>query len=109
MSDFIIQAGTDSGITWPVFNKNGTTVDFTGWSAVAQIRTINNNRLLHTFSTADNTIVLNYVGVTLIWDHTQTATWKWKQAKYSIELTSPDGKIGRLVQGVVTLSDEVTV
>lgn len=111
MSDFIIQQGTNSGVQWPVFNLDRTNINFVGWSAILQIRTIRNNVLIHQFTTADNSIVLDSVHstVNVLWTPQLTTLWTWKQAKYGLELTDPQGKIIRLDQGIVTLSPEVAI
>lgn len=107
MSSFIIKQGTDSGMYWPVL-KSGTNapVNFVGWTGEAQLRSVNSDRLLYTFSTATGTMLLGDSKVTLLWTNAVTSAWTWNQAKYGIELTSPDGKKVRIKQGIVTLSRE---
>ena len=106
MASFIIKQGSDGGIVWPVMNK-GVLADLTLWSGVVQIRAYNSNRLIHTFDTNKGNLILGVGKVTLTWTAADTAAWKWKQAKYGIELTTPEGKLVRLKQGVVILSSEV--
>lgn len=107
MSDWIIQKGTDGGVSWPVRDAAGQPINLTGWSAVAQIRSKVTDRLIHTFSLGNSNIILSNGAVTLVWSATETSTWKWDQAYYGIEVINPDGKKGRLKQGLVTLSEEV--
>lgn len=107
MADWIIQKGTDAGISWPIKDQSGAPVDLTGWTGVAQIRAIGTDKLIHTFSSADSNLVLTNSTITLFWTPADTASWKWKQANYGIELITASGKRGRLIQGMVMLSDEV--
>ena len=108
MSDFIITQGTDSGIVWPIYNKKTKLpANIVGWTGVAQIRSLNTDNLIFEFSTVKNNMILEAGKITLVWTATQTLNWKWNQAKFGVELTTPEGKIARVDQGIVTLSKEV--
>lgn len=108
MSDFIIKQGTDSGIAWPVKNASGANVNMVGWAGVCQIRAFNTNKLLHTFSTNNGSMILTTGLITLTWTSTETSTWNWNQARFGLEVTNLDGHVARIIQGIVTLSKEVT-
>lgn len=105
----IIPKGTDSGYEWPVYTASGVPVDLTNWTGIAQIRALNTNKLLHEFSTANQTMILSVGKVTITWSNEETSTWVWKQANIGVEIVSPIGKRGRLVQDIVTLSEEFVI
>ena len=109
MADFTVRQGTDGAVYWPLFNTNGTPLDMTGWTGVSQVRLFNSNKLVHTFSTANNTMTLTNNRVTLLWDKVTTTGWKWKDALFDVELTNPLNKTVRPLQGVISVSREYTV
>lgn len=107
MAEFIIRQGEDGGISWPIYDSTTKLpMNFVGWTGEAQIRSLVTDKLLYRFTTAENTLILNNGAVTLVWKGSVTASWNWSQAKYGVELVTPDLKPVRIDQGIVTLSKE---
>lgn len=111
MTPLVIQAGTDAGVRWLV-NDGGTglPMNFTGWSVKSEVRrSVNDSVVLHTWSTAAGNATAGADGfVTIFWSHAVTSAWTWTHGMYSVELTSPTGKVSRLDEGTINVSAEVT-
>lgn len=107
MADLIIQQGTDSGYAWPILTSDGEPFDLSGYTARAQIRTRNGNKL-HEFSTALGNIVIALNQVILTWTAASTAAWDWDGGVYDLEIVSPLGAVRRIDHGWITVAKEVT-
>lgn len=107
MADLIIQQGTDSGYAWPILTSDGEPFDLTGYSARAQVRTRNGNKL-YEFSTSLGNIIIAINQIILTWTSIATATWDWSGGVYDLELISPLGAVRRIDQGWITVVREVT-
>ncbi len=87
----------------------GQIVDLTGYTAKMQIRDRKGGELLVELTTENGRIVLGGAAGTILLtlDHATTAAMR-RGGVYDLELTSSAGKRGRLLQGSVALSEEVT-
>lgn len=90
-------------------------INVTGYTAVMQLRTAAQNSvgsLLYTLSTSggqitipvgtDGTFVLTVPAAT-------TATFNFQQAYYDLIITSPAGKVTKLIRGLITVNPSVSV
>lgn len=90
---------------------NGTPIDITGYTARMQVkRRYADTTPLLTFTTENGAIVLGGSNGTVQVTGLATVTddVPAKQCVYDLELVSPTGFVKRLVQGVATVSPEVT-
>lgn len=115
--DLVISRGADNPYKFIYSTSDGATppvitpVNLTGWSAHAQVRTYMNGTIWCDLTSptgivlgSDGSIVITITHATTIvsaWDLYGTGVW-------DLELTSPTGTIVRLLQGTVTLSQDVT-
>ena len=107
MSQLIIKQCTDACIKWPIYDTDAQPVDLTGWIGEGQIRALNTDKLIHSFTNFIGNLyfVDNYIYI--VWTNAESSAWTWRQANLGIELTNLEGKKLRLFQGVVILSREV--
>lgn len=92
-------------------DSNGAPVNVTGYSAKMQIRaSAFSDEVLLELSTTNGKIALvpSTGTVTLVFSATDTGAINWKRAKYDLELTSSNGAVTRLIEGEITVSQEVT-
>lgn len=99
----------DQGATYStsidVTDDNGDPVDLTGYTGVAQMRKHYTSSNSHSF-TVD---VLSGSGtVTLSMNATTTANITAGRYVYDCELTDGSGTVSRLVEGIVTVTPQVT-
>lgn len=92
-------------------DSNSAIVNLTGFTARMQIRPIpSSTTILVNASTANGKIVITpsqgRIVVTL--SATETAALDFTTARYDLEIEATDGTVTRLIEGVVTLSPEVT-
>lgn len=95
-------------ITW---KSNGTLVDLTGYTARSQIRaTADAATPLIELTTANGRITLgNAAGtITLTISASDTAALTAGRGVYDLELVAANGTVTRLLQGVVTISRNIT-
>lgn len=105
--DLRIYPGDDRALTWPVQNDEGTAMDLTGWSALAQVRPMLGGPVLHEWSTDTDSIVLGPNGLTL--KVADSESWSWSGGRYDIHLTDPSGRTQVIARGTVVLDRGVTV
>jgi hypothetical protein len=84
--------------------------DLTGWSARLQIRRSPTSPLLAEASTTNGRIVIDPLAgrVDIKLEPAATQAITAKSAKYDLELESPEGDVYRLLQGNVTIDDNIT-
>ena len=92
-------------------DSNSAIVNLTGYTARMQIRPIPSSAtILVNASTANGKIVitplLGQIVVSLT--ATETAALDFTSARYDLEIEASNGTVTRLIEGVVTLSPEVT-
>ena len=110
--DFTIHQGTT--FRQPLVWKTGsslTPVDLTGATARLQVRSkVASEDVLLSLSTEDTGIVLGGSAGTidLFLSDTDTSALTWEYGVYDLEIVRASGDVVRLLQGVFTVSKEVT-
>ncbi len=109
--NFKIEQGTTllKPVVWK--DSNGAPVNLTGYTAKMQIRaSAYSDEVLLELSTTNGRITLDAVAgkVTLIFSPTITSAINWRRGKYDLELTAANGTVTRLIEGEITVSQEVT-
>lgn len=109
--DFEIEQGATllKPIVWK--DSTGAAVNLAGYTAKMQIRqSVASTDVLLEMSTTNGKIQLtpSTGTVTLIFSAATTAAITWKRGKYDLELTSSDGTVTRLIEGQITVSQEIT-
>lgn len=108
--DLVIEQGATFTRTF-VWKSDGVPVVLSGYSAQLQVRkTAADEEVLFEASTALGglTINANAGEITLTISATDTAAFDWRFGKWDLELTSPGGIVTRLIEGEVSVSQEVT-
>ena len=104
----------EQGATWRkvfVWKAAGVPVDMTGWKARMQIReAVDADEILQELTSENGGIAIEPLlgQFTLKLTDTQTSALEFDEAVYDVELIAPNGDVIRVMQGVVTLSPEVT-
>lgn len=109
--DFDIEQGATllKPIVWK--DSSGTPVNLTGYTAKMQVRqSVASPDILLEMSTANSKIQLtpSTGTITLVFSAATTAAIAWKRGKYDLELTSADGTVTRLIEGQISVSQEIT-
>ncbi len=103
--NIIIDQGTDFSTTVNLKDAAGTNVNLSGYSAAAQIRktfsSSNSTAFTATLSTANSTL-------TLALNNATTAAMSAGRFVYDAELTNSGGIKSRILEGMVTVTPEVT-
>lgn len=100
-----IDQGTDFSTTIDVTDDNGTVVDLTGYTGAAQMR----KHYTSSAQTAFTVTVSPLMGeVQLAMNAATTAALTAGRYVYDCELTSSANVVSRLVEGIVTVSPQVT-
>jgi DUF4097 and DUF4098 domain-containing protein YvlB len=100
-----IDQGTTYSTNIDVTDDNGDPVDLTGYSGAAQLRKHYTSTNAHSFTVA----IANASGVvTLSMTANVTANIAAGRYVYDCELTDGDGTVSRLIEGIVTVTPQVT-
>lgn len=94
-----------------VWSVGGVPADLTGWAARMQIRLEHDSKeSLANLTTENDGITIEPLEgrFDLFLSAEQTAELNFDEAVYDIELVSPTGYVGRIIEGKVKLSPEVT-
>lgn len=108
--NFTIEQGATLTKTF-VWNSGGSPVNLTGYTAKMQVRASSaSEEVLLELSSANNNIAITVATGTIVltFSAVTTAAIAWRRGKYDLELTSGDGTVTRLVEGVITVSREIT-
>lgn len=104
-ADLSIDQGTDYEVTLTLTDENGNVLDLSNSNTAAQIRK-NYTSLTYTeFDTSTN-VATGEISLTLTAD--QTADLEPGRYVYDVELTDASNSISRVVEGVVTITPQVT-
>lgn len=103
-ANLLIDQGTTFSTRLSITDSNGQNINLTGFSAAAQMRKH------YTSSNAVNfmTSLTNTGFVTLGLSADTTANLAPGRYVYDVELTDSQGRISRIVEGIVTVSPNVT-
>lgn len=109
--DFEIEQGSTliRPIVWK--DSSGNPINLSGYSAKMQVRqSVSSDDVLLELSTANGKITLGTTNgtITLVLTATETAAIQWRSGRYDLELTSSGSVVTRLLQGVISISKEVT-
>jgi len=106
-ANIIIDQGTDFSTTLTVTDDNGNVTDLTGYSANGHIRKHYTSTTATVFTTTFGS-PRSDGQVTISLTRTQTGNMTAGRYVYDVELTSSANTRSRLVEGIVTVSPEVT-
>lgn len=109
--DFEIEQGTTllKPIVWK--DSTGTPINLTGYSARMQVRqSVVSPDVLLELSTTNGKISISPITgtITLIFSEATTAAITWKRGKYDLEVVALNGAVTRLIQGEISVSQEIT-
>lgn len=105
-----IQRGADWSVYWPVFNPDGSPMDISTWSAVAQIRAWYGAADLLFSWPDDADVECTSAGrVVLHVGAAQSTSWTFDRGVFGVELIAPSGDRTLLAQGPVLVTPEVVV
>lgn len=102
--NLVIDQGSTFNTTFDIKDDAGAAIDFTGYTGSAQIRKH------YTSSNAVNfTVSANSSGV-IILSLSSNATSNLSAGRYvyDVEMTAPGNTISRIVEGIVTITPQVT-
>lgn len=109
--DFRIEQGATFALKFAKKDQAGTPIALTSYTARMQVRSsVASPDVMLELTTANNRLVIDeaagIVAINLL--ATDTADITWRKGVYDLELEAPDGTVTRLVEGVITISREVT-
>jgi hypothetical protein len=104
-ANIVIDQGTDFSTSINVTNDDGDIVDLTGYTAAAQMRKHYTSSNSHNFTTS---ISAAQGIVTISMTANTTAAITAGRYVYDCELTSSSNAVTRLVEGIVTVTPQVT-
>jgi len=103
--NIVIDQGTDFETSINLTNSSGDQLDLTGMSAASQIRKTHTSSNSVAFTTA----LANASGtLTLSLNNATTSNMTAGRYVYDVELTDASNVISRILEGVVTVTPEVT-
>lgn len=104
-ANLIIDQGTTYSTDLQLTDDNGDVIDLSSYSAAAQIRKTytSSSATAFTVSISESTGV-----VTLSLTANQTSNIASGRYVYDVELTSPGGVVSRIIEGIVTVTPQVT-
>ena len=104
-ANLTIDQGSTFNVTLDLTDENDTVIDLTGYSGVSQIRKTFTSLTGVSFAVA---ISAQYGTVTLSLTPAQTASLVAGRYVYDVELTSAGGTVSRIIEGIVTVTPQVT-
>lgn len=103
--NIIIDQGTDFSTAISLTDSSGVNLNLTGYSAASQIRkthsSSNSTAFTCTLTTANSTL-------TLALNNSVTAAMSAGRYVWDAELTNSSGTVSRILEGMVTVTPEVT-
>lgn len=109
--NLVIEQGATFLVNMTWTDENSSPIDLTGYDARMDIKeNINSVTPIITLSVTNTRIVLGGVAGTIQLNITDadTTSLTFSRAVYDLEMISSGGQVTRLLEGSVTLSDEVT-
>ena len=103
--NIVIDQGTDFATTVSLTNTAGSQLDLTGMSAASQIRKTFTSSNAVAFGTA---LANNNGTLTLSMNNATTSSMAAGRYVYDVELTDASGIKSRILEGMVTVTPEVT-
>lgn len=103
--NILIDQGTDFTTSVNLTDNNGAQLDLTGMSAASQIRKTHSSSNATSFSTS----LANTTGtLTLSLNNSVTSSLSAGRYVYDVELTDSSSVVSRILEGIVTVTPEVT-
>lgn len=103
--NIVIDQGTDFSTSISLTNNDGSQLDLTGITAASQIR----KSFTSSNATAFSTALSNTAGtLTLSMNNAVTSTLSAGRYVYDVELTDASNVVTRILEGIVTVTPEVT-
>ena len=104
-ANFEIDQGSDHGISFRLRDENNIPVDLFGYTGRSKMR-----KTYDTAKSQDFTVIINAVSssVNLLIAATSTAKLEAGQYVYDVELVSAANLVTRIVEGIVTVTPQVT-
>ena len=106
VSNLYVDAGTDYSTIITVAATNGQPLNLSGYSAASQIRKSYNSSTNYSFLTSIYDPALGKVRLQLT--NTQSSAIPAGRWLYDLEITSPSGTRTRVVEGILTVTPEIT-
>ena len=103
--NIIIDQGTDFSTSINLTDSSGTNLNLTGYSAASQIRKTHSSSNSTAFTC---TLTTAYSTLTLALNNSVTAAMSAGRYVWDAELTDSSGSISRILEGMVTVTPEVT-
>ena len=105
-ANLVIDQGTDYSTVVNVSDSDGVAIDLTGYSGAGQLR----KHYTSSNSVSFNVSVSNATAgeVTLALTATQTSNISAGRYVYDVEVTSTSNVVSRIVEGIVTITPQVT-
>ena len=104
-ANLVIDQGTDFSTTIDVTTEDGTIVDLTGYTGAAQMRKHYTSTVAYAFTVTTGGTAGT---VTLSMNSATTANIAAGRYVYDCELTDTANTVSRLVEGIVTITPQVT-
>lgn len=106
-ANIVIDQGADFATTVTVTDNDGNVVDLSGYTARGQIRKHYTSSTSVSFTFVFST-PRSSGELALTLSNTQTANMEAGRYVYDVELISPANSVSRLVEGIATVTPEVT-
>lgn len=104
-----LNAGETSSLVFPVLDEHGLSVNITGWTGKAQIRSAPGiPQVLYEWSAAQGNLTVSGSSVTLRVAAADSAAWNWTNAVYDLILTDLNGNVYRIAEGSVVVDPAIT-
>tara|TARA_A100001391_G_scaffold202737_2_gene193132 strand:+ start:434 stop:763 length:330 start_codon:yes stop_codon:yes gene_type:complete len=103
--NILIDQGTDFTTSVSLTDNNGAQLDLTGMTAASQIRKTHSSSNSTSFTTA---LANNTGTLTLSLNNSVTSSLSAGRYVYDVELTDSSSVVSRILEGIVTVTPEVT-
>lgn len=103
-TNIVLDQGTDFEFSFELIDDNNQLIDVTGYSGTATMRKYYTSNTGYDF---DVEVGPELAEVTLTMNNSVTALIPGGRYLYDCELTSPDGKVSRVMEGIVTINPRV--
>ena len=107
ISNIFIDQGANFETTVTINDGNGSALDLTGYTALAQIRKTYQSVTSTSFTTGiESPTTLGQITISLT--STQTASLEFGRYVYDLIITDPSGTTTRVVEGIATINPSVS-
>ncbi len=106
VSNLFVDAGTDYSTIITVAATNGQPLNLTGYSVASQMRKSYSSSTVYNFTTSLYDAANGKVRLQL--NNTQSSAIPAGRWLYDVEITSPSGTKTRVIEGIVTVTPEIT-